>query len=145
MERVRRVGPRQRGSRWLRVLLWVMAASASVGFVGGAGAHGTARIGPGGNVALGRLVGGIYKVGGPAPPYGCYHERCPTAGRVTVRNQSGAVVARERLIRARQRFHFRLIPGRYTVNARCGGHGVPKSVHVVAEHTTRANLYCGIR
>jgi hypothetical protein len=145
MESVRSLKPQPRkGGRGLGVLLCSLVAWGSLGFVAGSGAHPRPRTGPGGNVAVGHLVGGIYKVGGPAPPYGCYDKRCPSGGRVTVRNRHGAIVARETLNKAGQKFRFRLIPGRYAVKASCGG-SQPKRVRVVAGRTTRANLYCGIR
>lgn len=137
--------PGKKGRR-LWVLACLLAACGSLAFVVGAGAHARPRTGPGGNVAVGRLVGGVYDIGGPAPPYGCYDKRCPAGQgkRVVVRNRGGLVVARERLTRNREKFRFRLVPGRYTVKASCGG-SQAKRVRVVAGHTTHANLYCGIR
>jgi hypothetical protein len=133
MESVRSLKPQPRkGGRGLGVLLCSLVAWGSLGFVAGSGAHPRPRTGPGGNVAVGHLVGGIYD------------KRCPSGGRVTVRNRHGAIVARETLNKAGQKFRFRLIPGRYAVKASCGG-SQPKRVRVVAGRTTRANLYCGIR
>ena len=147
MERVRSVWSRslaidwsecaRRGLGGVRVLVCVLAASGTLVLVGGAGA--LAR-------RVGVLSGGIYLSGGPAPPYGCYDQRCPAGQgvRVVVRNRGGVIVARTRLKRRGQKFRFTLMPGHYTVKARCAG-SAPRSVRVFSGRATRVDLYCGIR
>ena len=119
-----------------RSVMCLLVACGGLGFAGGSGAS-PRRVGV--------LTGGIYKMGGPASPYGCYDNRCPTVGRVIVRDSHEVIVARARLTKRGQRFRFLLAPGRYHVKARCSGHPFRQEVRVVAGHTTHTNVYCSIR
>ena len=127
----------KRASGGLCVLTCLLGACGGLVFAGGALA--SAR-------RVGVLTGGIYDVGGPAPPFGCYGKRCPVGKglHVTVRNPRGVIVARTTLHRNGQKFRFTLAPGGYTVSASCGGTPTRK-VHVFSGQATHANIDCGIR
>jgi hypothetical protein len=94
----------------------------------------------------GLLRGTIQPGGGPPPVRG--QPRKGLAGEVSVFSPGGRLIARQR-VRAGHRFHFKLAPGRYLLNA--GRHlrysaakGCrPVTARVQINHTTTANVYTG--
>jgi hypothetical protein len=99
---------------------------------------------PVGAAPSGVLTGRIYLVGGPAGPSGgsaCQGTRCPTGGRVIVRDNHGNVAV-EANVRPGQPFHFRLSPGRYKLSAEPGC-GTPH-VRITAGKRTKSSIICDI-
>jgi hypothetical protein len=108
-----------------------------IGAAGAISASARVRPNPGGNVVLGRVVGGIVFTGRAPSGTANRYQR----GRVRV-EQFGREV-KQQIVKRNQRYHFRLLAGnRYTLIAHtkwgnCKAHATPRR-----NRTTQTNIYC---